>query len=87
MEFRVYWHTSRYGRNEDQHEVALFSTWNDARNFLPFIDTGGRHQYFATIDDDLNYYNFLVTKGAGPLEVICMQDYPNLSIDDVLLKQ
>ena len=87
MEFSVFWHASRYGRNEDQHEVARFLTWNDARNFLPFIDTGCRRQYFATIDDGLNYYNFLVTKGAGPLEVIAMQDYPNLSIDDVLLKQ
>jgi hypothetical protein len=58
-----------------------------SHRLVTFIDTGCRHQYFATIDDGLNYYNFLVTKGAGPLEVIAMQDYPNLSIDDVLLKQ
>jgi hypothetical protein len=85
MKFTIYWHASRYGRHEDEHEVAQFNTWNDARTMLPLIDTGGIRQYFATIDDGLNYYNFLVTKGAGPLEVISMQDYPNLSIDDVLL--
>lgn len=52
---------------------------------LTCLDTG-LNQYFATIDDGFNTYHFLVTKGAGPLEVIGMQDYPNLSIDDVLFK-
>lgn len=87
MEFRVYWHASRYTRREDETEVARFKTWNEARNFLPLIEAEGRRQYFATIDDGLTYYNFLVTKEAGILEVIAMQDYPNMSIDDVLLKQ
>jgi len=85
MRFIVYWHASRYRRFVEEREVARFNTWNDARSMLPLIDAGGRRQYFATIYDGLNYYNFLVTKGAGPLEVISMQDYPNLSIDDVLL--
>ena len=52
---------------------------------LTSIDTE-LEQYFAFIDDHYNVYHFLVTKGAGPLEVIALQDYPNLSIDDVLLK-
>jgi hypothetical protein len=44
-------------------------------------------QYFAVINDGDTAYHFLVTKGAGPLEVIALQDYPNMSIYDVLLKR
>jgi hypothetical protein len=84
MKFHAGWHTTTYGV---MHPVGKFYTWNDARNFLPVIDTGGMCQYYASIDDGHRIYRFLVTKGAGPLEVIAMQSYPNLSIDDVLLKQ
>jgi hypothetical protein len=53
---------------------------------LTCLDTD-QDQYFALIKDNNNVYHFLVTKGAGPLEVIGLQDYPNMSIYDVLLKQ
>lgn len=53
---------------------------------LTCVDTD-LEQYFAVINDNNNVYHFLVTKGAGPLEVIGLQDYPNMSIYDVLLKQ
>jgi hypothetical protein len=53
---------------------------------LTCVDTD-LEQYFAFIDDHYNVYHFLVTKGAGPLEVIGLQDYPNMSIYDVLLKR
>ena len=80
--FSVFWYPSRYG---EEHEVAAFLSWNDAKAFLTCIDNGLR-QYFASIYDENHEYHFLVTRGAGPLEVISMQDYPNLSIDDVLFK-
>ena len=83
MEFLVTLHLDSHSRRR----VGRFSTWNDARNFLPVIDAGGLRQFYVTIDDCTSVYRFLVTKGAGPLEVISMQSYPNLSVDDVLLKQ
>ena len=73
-------------RNSTPIEVGKYDSWNEANNMLTCIDTD-LEQYFAFIDDHFNVYNFLVTKGAGPLEVIGLQDYPNMSIYDVLLKQ
>ena len=85
-EFCISWRQSRYGTTKAGINVASCTSWVEANKFLPCLETG-LNQYFATIDDGVNMYHFLVTKGAGPLEVIAMQDYPNLSIDDVLFKQ
>ncbi len=83
MQFTVCW---RKTRNSKPIEFGTCYSWKEANNLLTSIDTE-LEQYFAFIDDHYNVYHFLVTKGAGPLEVIALQDYPNLSIDDVLLKQ
>ena len=83
MQYTVCW---RKTRNDKPIEFGTCHSWNEANNMLTCIDTD-LEQYFAFIDDHFNVYNFLVTKGAGPLEVIGLQDYPNMSIYDVLLKQ
>jgi hypothetical protein len=68
------------------NEVGTCDSWAVANNMLTCVDTE-LEQYFAFINDSYNVYHFLVTKGAGPLEVIGLQDYPNMSIYDVLLKR
>ena len=83
MQYTVNWLKSR---NSTPIEVGKYDSWTEANNMLTSIDTD-LDQYFALINDNNNVYHFLVTKGAGPLEVIGLQDYPNMSIYDVLLKQ
>ena len=83
MQYTVCW---RKTRNDKPIEVGTCHSWNEANNMLTCVDTD-LEQYFAFIDDHYNVYHFLVTKGAGPLEVIGLQDYPNMSIYDVLLKR
>ena len=73
-------------RNSNPNEVGTCDSWSEANNMLTCLDTD-QDQYFALIKDNNNVYHFLVTKGAGPLEVIGLQDYPNMSIYDVLLKR
>jgi hypothetical protein len=82
-QFDVYWR--RFRHDTQKYKAAECYSWNEAKAFLTCIDNGLR-QYFAYIDDGETVYYFLVTRGAGPLEVISMQDYPNLSIDDVLFR-
>jgi len=81
MQYTVYWLKSQ---NSNSIEVGTCDSWSEANNMLTSVDS---EQYFAIIDDNDNIYHFLVTKGAGPLEVIGLQDYPNMSIYDVLLKR
>lgn len=81
MQYTVHWLKSR---NSTPIEVGTCDSWSEANNMLTSVDS---EQYFALINDNNNVYHFLVTKGAGPLEVIGLQDYPNMSIYDVLLKQ
>ena len=83
MQYTVCWLKSR---NSTPIEVGTCDSWSEANNMLTSIDTD-IDQYFALINDNDNVYHFLVTKGAGPLEVIGLQDYPNMSIYDVLLKR
>ena len=81
MQYTVHWLKSL---NSNSIEVGTCDSWSEANNMLTSVDS---EQYFAIIDDNDNVYHFLVTKGAGPLEVIGLQDYPNMSIYDVLLKR
>ena len=83
MQYTVYWLKSP---NSKMNEVGTCDSWAVANNMLTCVDTE-LEQYFAFINDSYNVYHFLVTKGAGPLEVIGLQDYPNMSIYDVLLKR
>ena len=83
MQYTVCWLKSR---NSTPIEVGKYDSWTEANNMLTSIDTD-LDQYFALINDNNNVYHFLVTRGAGPLEVIGLQDYPNMSIYDVLLKR
>jgi hypothetical protein len=81
MQYTVSWLESR---NSKPIEVGTCASWTEANNMLTCVDS---EQYFAVINDGDTAYHFLVTKGAGPLEVIALQDYPNMSIYDVLLKR
>ena len=81
MQYTVHWLKSQ---NSNSIEVGTCDSWSEANNMLTSVDS---EQYFALINDNNNVYHFLVTKGAGPLEVIGLQDYPNMSIYDVLLKR
>jgi hypothetical protein len=83
MKYTVCWLKSR---NDKPIEFGKYDSWTEANNMLTSMDTD-LDQYFALINDNNNVYHFLVTKGAGPLEVIGLQDYPNMSIYDILLKQ
>ena len=83
MQFTVCWRASR---NDKPIEFATCHSWDVANKLLTCVETDLK-QYFAFIDDHMTVYHFLVTKGAGPLEVIALQDYPNMSIYDILLKR
>lgn len=83
MHFTVCW---RPTRDDKPIEFATCHSWDAANNLLTCVPTDLK-QYFAFIDNHMEVYHFLVTKGAGPLEVIGLENYPDMSIYDILLKR
>ena len=71
MAIEVYWDLS----GDDKAELYRgYSSFQIARDYIKHIGSGGPSQYVAIIEFNGKVTRYLVTKGAGPLEVIPMED-------------